>query len=161
MDRILTQIIFKKVLWTCPKCGQEDTEDFNVGGGNTYEHDCSKCSAHFNQSGPNMKEYNGCINVPVDEYATLTSQAIETVKQERFDSWVTEIKNPPAYVEPSKQDYENLYLEKAKEADEYLAKYATKATLAELTAMKDSIVAKTAVLEEQIVSMTPPPLEDM
>jgi len=30
MDRILTQIIFKKVLWTCPKCGQEDTEDFNV-----------------------------------------------------------------------------------------------------------------------------------
>lgn len=161
MDRILTQIMFKKVLWACPSCGQEDTEDFNVGGGNTYEHNCSNCSTHFNQSGSNMREYNGCINIAVDDYATMTPQDVASLKQERFDAWVTMIKNPPAYVEPSKEDYENLYLEKTKEADEYLVKYAEKATLSELIVIKDNIVAKVVMLEGQIVSMTPPPLEEL
>ena len=48
MDRIRIQIQFRKAIWTCPKCGQEDFEDFNIAGGNIYEHNCSKCNVWFN-----------------------------------------------------------------------------------------------------------------
>ena len=106
MDRIVVQVQFKKALWTCPFCKQEDVEDRPMGGGASYEHTCSACGKKFNQSGPNMKEYNGSINYSEAEYKSIADKAIEDEKTARYDAWIYEVKNPPAYVEPSKADLE-------------------------------------------------------
>src|SRR4030042_584267 len=66
-DRVSVQVEFKKFIWLCPVCGQEDIVDANVGGGNEYIHTC-KNGHTFNQSGPNMKEYNGTLRYTPEEY---------------------------------------------------------------------------------------------
>jgi predicted RNA-binding Zn-ribbon protein involved in translation (DUF1610 family) len=39
-DRIRIQVMFRKAIWICPNCGQEDIEDRPIEGGASYEHDC-------------------------------------------------------------------------------------------------------------------------
>jgi len=126
MDRVQVQVVFKKFLWTCPKCGQEDITDANVGGGNTYEHDCSKCSAHFNQSGPNMWEYNGCYTLPKDEYDKKNEKDITTSKTAMFNKAVYDKKNPKPYVEPTVEIFEQLKAEKQAEIDSLQAQIDAK-----------------------------------
>jgi len=106
MDRIMVQVRFKKVLWTCPSCSQEDEEDMNVAGGNTYEHDCSSCFAHFNQSNNNMKTCSGLVTMLKSEYDAKDEAEIAIEKQSVFDKTVYAWKNPPEYVEPTKEDLE-------------------------------------------------------
>ena len=112
MDRVRIQVQFKKFWWTCPKCRQEDYEDAKMEGGNTYEHTCSKCEERFNQSNTNLREYNGVINYTPEEYETLKSEDLSTEKSSRLGKWVYEVKNPPAYVEPSKEDLERELADK-------------------------------------------------
>ena len=126
MDRVIVQVQFKKALWKCPKCKQEDVEDRPVGGGASYEHTCSACKAVFNQSGENMKEYNGSINYSEAEYEAIDDNGIEAEKKKRHEAWVTEIKNPPAYVEPSKEDLERMLAEKQAEVSKLTADIAIK-----------------------------------
>jgi len=161
MDTITTQIRFKKVLWVCPSCGKEDEEEQNASGGNTYEHVCSNCAAFFNSSGNNMKTYNGCLNIDSEEYKTLSEQEIYNRKQSLFNSWIYLMKNPPLYVEPTKKEFKDLYDQRTAEADKYLTEFAKTATLEELIAVKKATTNKMIVLEEQIVSMTPPVLEEI
>jgi len=116
-DRINVQVVFKKFWWTCPVCGQEDIEDANVGGGNTYEHDCSKCAAHFNQSGNNMREYNNSVTMLKADYDLSTVNSITDKKTAMFEKWVYEVKNPKPYVEPTVEVLEQLKAEKQAEID--------------------------------------------
>lgn len=117
MDRVRVQVQFKKVLWVCPVCGLEEAEDRNVSGGDSYVHTCANGHS-FNQSGQNMREYNGTISYTEDEYAKVTEKDLSDVKTSVFDSWVYSIKNPPPYVEPTKEELraEILQLE-ARKAD--------------------------------------------
>ena len=116
-DRINIQVQFKKAVWTCPSCSQEDIEDRPMNGRAEYVHTCSSCSVKFNQSGNNMKEYNGCINYGIDEYNHKVQEDIDKEKQTRCDAWLYEVKNPPTYVEPSKEVLEQLKAEKQAEVD--------------------------------------------
>lgn len=99
-DRVNVQVQFKKAVWTCPACGQEDIEDRPMEGGASYVHTCSKCGKEFNQSGPNMREYNGSINYTPEQYEALKSEDLAVEKKKRCDDWLYSVKNPPPYVEP-------------------------------------------------------------
>ena len=114
-DRISVKVEFKKFIWACPVCGQEDIEDAKVAGGNEYVHTCSKCSAKFNQSGPNMKEYNGCLSYPYDTYSTVKQMDIDKEKVKRCDAWIYEVKHPPVYVEPKSEDLQKEIDQKMQE----------------------------------------------
>lgn len=144
-DRVEVQIRYKKALWTCPYCGQEDTEDRNALGGDSYEHTCSKCSKKFNQSGANARFYEGCLNIEKTEYEKMKAADVTKKKDEEFDKWITSVKNPPKPIEPSKKDYEDLYKEKLKEARTYLEQFADKATTEELATVKSDLSVITSV----------------
>lgn len=150
MDRIMVQVRFKKFLWTCHKCAQEDVVEASMNGGNEYVHTCSACSAVFNQSGSNLRQYDGCYTTPQEDYTKLDETAVEKAKSDQFNAWLDGVKNPPAYVEPSKEDYQNLYNEKMAEATQYLDKYAEKATVEELEVVKDSLTSSITNLQTTI-----------
>ena len=117
-DRIRVQVQFKKALWTCPSCKAEEWEDRPMEGGASYEHTCKECSAEFNQSGPNMKEYNGTVNYTPEEYEKLKAEDLATAKQKPADDWLYSVKNPPKYVEPTA---EQLLAEKESKLQEIQA----------------------------------------
>lgn len=131
-DRVSVRVEFKKAVWTCPICGQEDIQDLIVSGGNDYTHKCSKCGQWFN----NFKEYNGTLSYPYDDYLKVSDEIKDEKKKELCDKWIYEIKHPPVYVEPSLDDYQKLYNEKMDEATQYLDKIAKITTELELTKNK-------------------------
>lgn len=113
-DRTSVRVEFKKALWTCPVCQVEEVEDRPVNGGASYEHTC--INGHiFNQSGPNMKEYNGALSYPKDTFDSVKQEDIDTEKQTRMDKWIYDIKHPVPYVEPDNETLEKLILEKQEE----------------------------------------------
>lgn len=112
-DRIIVQVQFKKALWVCPACAQEDIEDMNPAGGNTYEHNCSRCNTWFNS----FKEYNGNIQYTKEQFDSTKAEDVVAEKTRLMATWVNEIKNPPAYVEPTKAELEQLKAEKQAEVD--------------------------------------------
>lgn len=105
MDRVRVQIQFKKAIWTCPVCGLEEIEDRPMNGGASYEHTCAN-GHKFNQSGLNMREYNGSVSYTEEEYAKKTEEDIAIDKQKPCDDWLYSVKNPPPYVEPTKEQLE-------------------------------------------------------
>ena len=113
-DRVSIRVEFKKALWTCPVCGLEEIEDRPVGGGASYEHTC-KNGHKFNQSGANMKEYNGCLQYPKDTFEEVKQEDIDKEKQERYDAWLYEVKHPAPYVEPSIEDHNQMVKGKEEE----------------------------------------------
>jgi hypothetical protein len=139
-DRVTTHVTFKKFIWLCPVCGVEEIVDANVGGGNEYVHTC-KNGHTFNQSGSNMKEYNGMLRY-YEDMSKVSQETIDADKKKRCDDWNYEQKHPPAYVAPSQQDYINLYNEKLDEAKRYLEDYAKKATTEELEQVKTEGISK-------------------
>jgi hypothetical protein len=141
MDRVRIQVQFKKFIWLCPVCGLEDIVDAKMEGGNEYVHTCANGHS-FNQSGPNMKEYNGTVNYTPEEYEKKTEEDVAVDKQKPCDDWLYSVKNPPAYVEPTKEDYQRMYEEKMAEAQVNLSLFAEKATEAELTILKTDAVAQ-------------------
>ena len=116
-DRVRVQVIFKKFLWLCPACGQEDVDDANVGSENVEEHDCSVCQAHFVRGKRNPDEHTFCINYTLEEYEKLTAESLANTKSNIMNSRVAEIKNPPVYQEPSVEVLEELKAEKQAEVD--------------------------------------------
>jgi predicted nucleic acid-binding Zn-ribbon protein len=116
-DRISVKREFRRVLWTCPFCLQEDYQDRKVSGGDEYVHVCSKCGKSFNQSGNNMKEYNGCLSYTLDEYSKVKEKDISNKKNELMARWVKEIKNPQVAVKPTKENLRQMKKERLDEAD--------------------------------------------
>jgi predicted RNA-binding Zn-ribbon protein involved in translation (DUF1610 family) len=175
MPRVNIQIRFKKVVWLCPVCGTEDIEEMNIAGGNSYEHDCSNCQAHFNQSGPNMRTYEGCLNytpddIPITEVEKLhrdeeldktVAEKLALDKQTWVDKQHYDFKNPVPYVEPSKEDLKNIYESKLAEANQQLALLAEKATPEELTAIKQSMESKVVELQTKIEEVSVKPIEEI
>jgi len=125
MDRVQVQIQFKKFIWLCPICQLEEFEDRPMEGGASYEHTCAN-GHHFNQSGPNMKEYNGVINYPYDKYPTILKEDIDKEKQDKCDAWLYEVKNPKPYVEPTREDLERMLADKQVEVTQLQAEIAAK-----------------------------------
>lgn len=115
-DRIRIQVQFKKFVWTCPICAVEEFEDRPMEGGASYEHTC--VNGHkFNQSGSNKREYNGTVNYTEAEYAVKTDKDLADKKQAIVDAWLKEVKNPPPYIEPTREELEKLKAEKQEEVD--------------------------------------------
>jgi predicted RNA-binding Zn-ribbon protein involved in translation (DUF1610 family) len=138
-DRLTVRVEFKRALWTCPKCGTEDIEDMSPAGGNTYEHNCSRCGAWFNS----FKEYNGVLQYPLEGYDKVDPADIDKEKQRRMDAWIVEIKNPVIAKEPTKEELEQVKLaleqeivQKTQQITEVTAKIAV-ATLATAEAPKE------------------------
>jgi len=152
-DQIIIQVRFKKLLWICPKCQQEDVVDASVTGGNTYEHNCSKCDTWFNT----FKTYEGIYSIPKDEYDKIDSQALEDAKTAQFNTWLDTIHNPPVYVAPTQEEFENMYREKLAQAQDYLEKIADMATEAEVLSLQAEATSKIDSVE--IVNKTP--IEDV
>lgn len=160
-DRIRVQIQFKKFIWTCPICGLEDIVDASMTGGNTYEHTCANGHT-FNQSCGNMKEYNGTVNYTPEDYEKKTEEDIAVDKQKPCDDWLYQVKNPPAYVEPSKEDYKRMYDDHMAEAQQNLALFAEKATSEELVQVKTSIEAIASDVQTTIEAKpVAEPIEDI
>jgi hypothetical protein len=102
-DKVKIQRIFRRALWVCEKCGQEDFEDFNLAGGNIYEHNCSKCGTWSN----NFKEYNNIIYYTPEEYDKITEEDVTNAKNVLFNKWVNDLKNQPVYPEPTREQLES------------------------------------------------------
>jgi transcription elongation factor Elf1 len=126
-DKIRIQVIFKKYWWLCPGCGQEDIVDANSDGTpNIHTHTCSKCKSVFNQSGPNRREYNGCATYSPEEYEKLKVDDLAKSKSDMCDKWITSVKNPPPYVEPTKEDLEKQLADKQGEVEQLQQQIAEK-----------------------------------
>jgi len=114
-----------------------------MGGGNTYEHNCSNCSEWTNKfincSGVlsySPTEMYGDANAdPVVE--PKTEQEIADDKQAYAEAWYFKYKNPPAYVEPSVDDHKNVIDGRMEEIRAELLRLASKLTAGELETYKD------------------------
>lgn len=100
MDRVRIQIQFRKAIWVCLKCSQEDYEDLNVNGGNIYEHNCSKCGTWSN----NFRVYNDTLDFSPEEYDKIKQEDIINKKQEKFNNHLNILKNPIPYIEPTPEE---------------------------------------------------------
>ena len=124
-DRIRVQVQFKKFLWICPKCQVEEWEDRPMGGGASYVHTC--INGHtFNSTCGNAKEYNGTVNYTPEEYEKVTVEELALAKQKPADDWIYSVKNPPPYVEPTKEQLEAELAEKQAEVTRLQSEIATK-----------------------------------
>ena len=141
-DRTKVQIQFKKAIWVC-NCGQEDFTDLAMGGGNTYEHNCSNCNEWTNK----FINYSGCLSYSPSEFygdseadpvvLPKTEQQIADDKQAMCDAWFLKYKNPPPYVEPSVDDHKNAIDHRLEEIVAEMNKLASKLTAEELETYKD------------------------
>jgi hypothetical protein len=73
-------------------------------------------------------------------------------KKKRCDDWLYSVKNPPAYVEPTLKDYENMRAEKQKEIDELDTKIAEKGTVTDLQEVKVVAENKVKDIDEKITN---------
>lgn len=151
-DRVVVQVRFKKALWTCPRCGQEDWQDRSMTGGDSYVHTCSACSFEFNQSCGGMKVFESMLSYAPEDFEKKTEEDIATEKQALADGWLNEVKNPPTAVEPTKEDLQSLYEQKLAEANKQLEALSEKLTSEELAVVKASVEAKTAEVVAQVDS---------
>lgn len=100
-DRIKVQVCFKKGIFECPQ-GDEVVE-WNVDGGNTYEHIC-KDGTWLNS----FIAYNGVISYSEKEYEVLKAEDLITDKANKMSAWLTKKRNPPLYIEPSVEELESM-----------------------------------------------------
>ena len=115
-NRAKVQVQFRKGIWICEDCGQEDWQDFNVDGyNNVYEHNCSNCNKWSNS----FKEYNGYLSYTPEEYQTLDESVIVSAKQSLCDEWLVGVKNPPPppAPEPTPEDIQAMIDAKQAELD--------------------------------------------
>lgn len=124
-DRVRVQVQFKKGIFECPQ--GDEIVDWNVGGGNTYEHTC-KDGTWLNS----FKEYNGNLSYTPEEYKIILAENIIASKQKLVDDWLYQVRNPPPYIEPTLEDLQNMYNSKMDEATEYLEQISKKTTEIEL-----------------------------
>ena len=124
-DRIRVQVQFKKVLWICPRCALEEWEDRPMEGGAEYVHTC-KNGHTFNQSAGAMREYNGTVNYTPEEYEVVKAEDLALAKQKPADDWLYSVKNPPPYVEPTKEQLEAELAEKQAEVNRLTEQINTK-----------------------------------
>jgi len=124
-DIATVQVRFQKGYFKCPSCGQEDIVDFNVEGGNNYEHACSNCSTLNNS----FKKFSSRLVYPLSVYETKTEQDLADDKDAMISSWIYDIKNPviPVVIEKLITDYKEEHIEYftrlAQLLDEMIDKY--------------------------------------
>jgi predicted RNA-binding Zn-ribbon protein involved in translation (DUF1610 family) len=116
-DRVRVQVQFKKFIWTCPVCGEEEILDANMSGQNVYTHTCSK-GHKFNQSGSNMREYNGSLTYTPEEYANLKDTDKVKEKKDKVDAWMYEVKHPVPYIPPTLKELEKMKADKLAEVED-------------------------------------------
>jgi predicted RNA-binding Zn-ribbon protein involved in translation (DUF1610 family) len=152
-DRLILQIRFKKGIFTCPDCGKEDIVDWSPAGPNEYENNCSNCGKWNNS----FRDYDGCKNYVVGEIDVVevlkgeeakkeVAEKIIADKQLMVTTWLEQVKNPPPYIEPTKEDLQNMYSDKMNEAQNYLSKISEQATKEEL-----EIITKEVIIEETTI----------
>lgn len=146
-DRVNVQVMFKKFVWTCPTCQAEDIVDANVGGDNTYTHTCVNGHS-FNQSGSNMREYNGCLSYTPTEYENETAEGKASKKAERVNQFIYDYKNPPVYVDPSAEDYVNMINDHMAQVEELGAKLKAKTTQDKINEVGDGVIEKGQKIKE-------------
>jgi hypothetical protein len=71
-------------------------------------------------------EYNDSLYYTEAEYATVKQEDIDAEKQKRIANWVHIVKNPPPYVEPSKEVLEKEKADLLKDIDIIQAKIDAK-----------------------------------
>jgi len=101
-DVVTVQVRFKKGIFTCKNCGHEDIVDWSATGGNTYENNCSECGTWTND----FRNYDGLLSYSKAEYEKVAEKDVTSAKTTKVADWLYEVKHPPAYVEPSKEDLE-------------------------------------------------------
>ena len=108
MDRTSVVTEFRSIVWTCPKCGQEDHQSLHIGGGDKREHVCSACGTWLNGpvGRPGYLVYHGTLKTDPSEYEKLDSKALSDRKQARVSEWINTVKNPPKAGEPTAADLE-------------------------------------------------------
>lgn len=53
-------------------------------------------------------QYQDALYFTEDQYAKLTNDEIEQIKNDRFTAWQAVVDNPPVAVEPTKEELENV-----------------------------------------------------
>lgn len=145
-DVLTHQIRFKKLIFKCQD-GTEEVVDASATGGNTYEHTCKdgKWTNTFTN-------YDGLIQLTPTEYETTDSKEIATIKTEKVEEFIYQKNNPPAYVEPTKEDLESMrasLLDQVAQTEEQLT---SKLTSVEIAEMKAEYEAKASALTTKIVA---------
>ena len=102
-DRTMVTIQFRKGIFECPN--GDEIVDWNVGGGNTYEHTCE--GGKWLNS---FKDFNGVIKLTTEEYEKADSKKLDELKNAEVTAWLEGVRNPPEYVEPSKEVCFKLYV---------------------------------------------------
>jgi hypothetical protein len=153
-DRIAVQVQFKKGIFECPT--GDEIVDWNVGGGNEYSHTC-KDGTWLNR----FKEYNGVIKLDPVEYEKTDSKEMTTLKDTEVQRWLTEVRNPPPVQEPSVKDYQNMLDEKLAEVERLSTDMAKVATVAEMTAVSDKLVAQKVALDSKVAEFEAKPIEEI
>jgi len=95
--------MFRKAYWVCKNCGQEDVTDLNMDGNNEYEHNCSHCNEWSNS----FKNFSSNLSYALEKYEAIKSEDLTTAKDTLITDWIYTIKNPPVYIEPTKEELES------------------------------------------------------
>lgn len=148
MDRVRIQLMFRKIIFTCPKCGKEDIRDMKMEGGNSFENNCSECGQWNN----NFKNYDGCISYTQDEYDKLTDEDLVVKKDELVNKFIYDQKNPPPYVEPSVTDYQQMIDSRLEEINRYAQEVSAKFGKADLEVIKSKIDMSVSSVQTNIDS---------
>jgi hypothetical protein len=167
-DRTRTQVEFAGLLWTCPRCSQEDYQPLDLDGGNKYEHVCSRCATEFNgpMGRPGYLRFHGHLNVDPKEFPDLDEKQIEERKLRIVTEWLEGVKHPPEYIPSTAAELkqEKIELERRSvELDERIvaAPGYVPPTKEELIVEKAVVDAKSAELAAKIAIFGPPPNEEL
>lgn len=82
-------------------------------------------------------EFNDALYFPIEDWEKKTQEEIDTLKEERFNNWKQAVENPPAPVEPTKEQLEAEKLQ----IEEYITN---------LEAKKGEILASIASKEAKV-----------
>lgn len=143
-DVISVQVRFKDLIFVCPNNVYERVEA-SATGGNTYEHTCAD-GTWTNRFIP----HEDTLSYSPTEYDKLSEKAIGEEKKKKVDAHIEQIKNPPAYVEPSVEDYQKMIDEKLVEVEQMTTKMSEKveAKKEDIVEVKDKINDKAEKAQE-------------
>ena len=97
-------------------------------------------------------EFNDAIYFTQSEYDALSQPEIEAMKTARKDAWVDRVKNPPVYVEPSKEALQFIRVDLEEQMDAVMTKLFDKASKKELQDIKEELQANMDELDASILT---------
>lgn len=84
-------------------------------------------------------EFNDAIYYTATEWSQVKEKDIETEKQRRINNWINAVKNPPEYIEPTKEELEKYKAEleaQEQELDSKIAEKEAKEAISEVEKVK-------------------------